>query len=323
MVAQCKSAWEESTSLKIDFDSSSITNIVFCGMGASIYGAIVSKSLEGIEMNYPSEIISDYHLPAYVNENSLVVLTSYSGSTEEVLSCAEEAKAKNAKMLILTKGGTLSQFALENKIPCYIFDGTDNPSGVPRLGNGYSILGLLGLLNKTNIISVGEKRMENALLRLAEKKADLKAMAEDHLPFVTNKIPVIIAAEHLSGNALIFRNQFNETSKTFSTHFIVPDLNHHLLEGLQFPKEHPLHFIILNSPNYSPKIKRRLELTVEILKNNNHTFHECLSSGQTIYDDFLEMLLYSNYLTLFLALAYNQNPAGNPFVDWFKGNLSS
>ena len=66
-------------------------------MGASIYGALVTKSLLGLQMQYPSEVVTDYHLPAYVGENSLVVLTSYSGTTEEVLSCAEEAKAKKLK----------------------------------------------------------------------------------------------------------------------------------------------------------------------------------------------------------------------------------
>jgi len=321
LVDQCKTAWQEINSLQIDFDGASVKNIVFCGMGASIYGALVTKSLLGPEMQYPSEVITDYHLPAYVDENSLVVLTSYSGTTEEVLSCANEAKAKGAKMLILTRGGQLAEFAKENNVPSYIFDGKLNPSGVPRLGNGYSILGLIGLLNKAKIISIEDKEIENAITRLGEKLPEIKGQALREFDTFQDKIPVIITGEHLAGNGQIIRNQFNETSKTFSCLYLVPDLNHHLMEGLQFPTEHNLHFLILNSPNFTPKIKKRMELTIEVIKQNHHAVHEFMTSGQTIYDDFLEALAYGCYLTLFLALRYDQNPAVNPWVDWFKKEL--
>ncbi len=323
LVQQCKAAWFEVNAIPMDFDASHVKNIVFCGMGASIYGALVTKALLGLEMQYPSEVVTDYHLPAYVDKNSLVVLTSYSGTTEEVLSCAEEAKAKGAHMLVLTRGGQLAEFAKANNIPAYIFDGKLNPSSVPRLGNGYSILGLIGLLNKAKIIDIEDKEIENAITRLEEKLPEIKGQALREFETFQDKIPVIFAAEHLSGNAQILRNQFNETSKAFSCYYLVPDLNHHLMEGLQFPTEHNLHFLILNSPNYSPKIKKRMELTMDVVKQNNHALHEFMTSGQTIYDDFLETLSYGSYITLFLALRYDQNPAVNPWVDWFKAELKN
>lgn len=321
LLQQCRAAWKEVNDLPITLDATDIKNIVFCGMGASIYGALVTKVLMGLQMPYPSEVITDYHLPAYVDEHTLVVLTSYSGTTEEVLSCAEEAKDKGAKMLILTRGGQLAEFAKANNVPAYIFDGKMNPSAVPRLGNGYTVLGLIGLLNKARIIDIEDKEIENAINRLEEKLPEIKGQALTEFEIFQDKIPVIIAGEHLAGNAQILRNQFNETSKSFSCYYLVPDLNHHLMEGLQFPSEHRLHFLILNSPNYSPKIKRRMELTIEVIKQNSHELHEFMSSGQTIYDDFLETLAYGSYLTLFLALRYDQDPAVNPFVDWFKNKL--
>lgn len=256
LVQQCKTAWFEVNALPIDFNATGIKNIVFCGMGASIYGALVTKALLGLEMPFPSEVITDYHLPAYVDQHTLVVLTSYSGTTEEVLSCADEAKAKNAKMLVLTRGGQLAEFAKENNLPAYIFDGKLNPSSVPRLGNGYSILGLIGLLNKAKIIDIEDKQIEEAITRLEEKLPEIKGQALREFETFQDKIPVIITAEHLAGNGQIVRNQFNETSKTFSCLYLVPDLNHHLMEGLQFPTEHNLHFLILNSPNFTQKIKK-------------------------------------------------------------------
>lgn len=322
MVEQLKAAWDQVNALEVNIDDTKVNNIIFCGMGASIYGALVIKALLGHELSYPTEVITDYHLPAYAGSSSLVVLTSYSGSTEEVLSCADEALAKGAQMIVLTKGGKLAEFAKDNNVPAYIFDGVLNPAGTPRLGNGYTILGLIGLLSKAGIITVEDREIKDSLTRLEENKEGIKKRALVDFEIFENKIPIVIGAEHLSGNTQILRNQFNETSKTFSALYLVPDLNHHLMEGLRFPKNTQLHFFFLNSPNYSPKIKRRMELTMEVVKQNEHNYHEFLCSGASVYDDFLETLLYGSYLTLFLAIRYDQDPAINPFVDWFKAKLA-
>lgn len=323
MAKQLRSAWDEVNTLDLGPSLQSIQNIIFCGMGASIYGALVTRSLEGAAFPYPTEVITDYHLPAYVNENTLVVLTSYSGSTEEVLSCAEEAKTKNAKMVVLTKGGKLAEFAQTNHVPSYIFDGKLNPSGVPRLGNGYSILGLLGLLNKLGIVSIEEREITDAITRIEEKIPELRTKAMNDSEELVGTLPVIFAAEHLSGNAQILRNQFNETSKAFSAFYLVPDLNHHLMEGLQFPADSKLVFLTFSSPNYSAKIKKRMELTIDVVRQNKHVIKNFQTNGQSIYDDFMEMLIYGSFLTLFLGLRYDQNPAINPWVDWFKEKLAT
>ncbi len=320
LAEQLKTAWQQVQLLPIQ-PITNIKNIVFCGMGASIYGALVTKALQGSGMAYPTEIVTDYHLPTFVNQESLVVLTSYSGTTEEVLSCAEEAKAKNAKMLVLSKGGPLAEFAEKNNIPAYIFDGALNPAGTPRLGNGYTILGLLGLLNKSRVITVNEQEITNAILRLKEKFSELQKRAMQDSEIFMEKIPVIFAAEHLSGNGQILRNQFNETSKTFSAFYLVPDLNHHLMEGLQFPKKNNLHFLILNSFNYSVKIVKRMALTMEVVRKNKHEIHEFQTSGATVYDDFMQTLAYGSFLTFYLALRLDLNPAINPWVDYFKEQL--
>jgi glucose/mannose-6-phosphate isomerase len=320
MIEQCATAWTEVNNLELA-PIEGIQNIVFCGMGASIYGALVLKALLGRNVPCPFEIVSDYFLPDYVGKNSLVVLTSYSGNTEEVLSCANDAKSKGAKMVVLTKGGELAEFAQDNKLPAYIFDGKLNPGDVPRLANGYSIMGLIGLLNKTRVIDIEEFEVTNAIERFKEKTEDIKAQAQEIYQMFKGKIPIIIAAEHLSGNTQIIRNQFNETSKTFSSFFLIPDLNHHLMEGLQFPADAPLQFLVFDSANYSEKIQKRVELTIDVVKQNKYPVIEFVTSGQTEYDDFLEVLYYGCFITLYLGLEYDQNPAINPWVDWFKAKL--
>ena len=113
----------------------------------------------------------------------------------------------------MTKGGQLADFAKENNVPAYIFDGKLNPAGIPRLGNGYSVLGLLGLLYKAGIINIDENKLVKALEEVINKKDTIKASAMDAVTLFEGKIPVIIAAEHLAGNAQILRNQFNQNNR--------------------------------------------------------------------------------------------------------------
>lgn len=319
---QAKAAWQQVKDLPIKPLKEKITSVVFCGMGASIYGALVLKALFGESLPFPIEIVSDYHIPSYVDKNTLVVLTSYSGTTEEVISCASQAKEKGTQMLVLTKGGPLADFAKKNTIPSYIFDGKLNLSSTPRLGNGYTVIGLLGLFHKLGIVNIDDAKMTSAFSYIDTRLEDIKNKARKDSEIFVNKIPIIIAAEHLSGNAQILRNQFNETSKTFSAYYLVPDLNHHLMEGLQFPKDSKVYFLILNAHHYSPKITKRMQLTIDVIKQNGHQVFENISQGKNIYEEFLETLTYGSWLTLFLALRYKQNPASNPWVDWFKKELA-
>lgn len=322
LAKQCKDAWEKSLTINVPSDYKNITNIICCGMGASIYGALVLKALEGEELTHPIECISDYNLPKYANEKTLIILTSYSGSTEEVLSCAEQAIKKGAKILALTQGGKLAEFAKKNNIPSFLFDGKLNVSGVPRLGAGYTVLGLIGLLYKSGIININKDKLTDALEKIQEYVGQIKKECVKEASVFINKIPIVIAAEHLSGNAQILRNQFNETSKTFSANYLVPDLNHHLMEGLKFPSPNKLFFVIINSNNYSSKIKKRMQLTKDVIEQNKHATFEYNPNGKNIYEDFLITLIHGGYLTLYLGLLYNQNPAVNPWVDYFKEQLA-
>lgn len=319
---QAKAAWEQVKALPIEPIQGGVKSVIFCGMGASIYGALVLKALKAETLPFPIEIVSDYHIPSYVDKDTLVVLTSYSGTTEEVLSCAEEAKKKGAHMLVLTKGGPLAEFAKTNNVPAYIFDGKLNLSSTPRLGNGYTVIGLLGLFNKLGLIEISDEEMTSAFAYLDTELKDIQQEGMETSETFYERIPIIIAAEHLSGNAQILRNQFNETSKAFSALYLVPDLNHHLMEGLQFPKESKLYFLILNSHLYSPKIKKRMELTVDVIKQNGHEVLNSFPQGKTKIEEFLETLTFGSWLTLYLGLRYDQNPAINPWVDWFKAELA-
>jgi len=152
---QCEQIWEDAK--KIEFDSyKSVENIVFCGMGGSAYGGYIINSLLKDQLSVPIISNNDYSLPAFVNDKSLVLLSSYSGGTEETLSCKDQAVNRGAKLTGITSGGVLAQTFKSNNTPALIFDPKFNPCGQPRLGTGYMILGSIALLNRMGLVSISE-----------------------------------------------------------------------------------------------------------------------------------------------------------------------
>src|SRR3989338_9644571 len=108
---------ELAKSFNLPDDYNDVKNVVVAGMGGSALGARVVDSLYIDSLFVPLEIVNDYKLPAYVNNQSLVIASSYSGSTEEVLACYQEAKQRHAKIVIVASGGKLASLAKIDGFP--------------------------------------------------------------------------------------------------------------------------------------------------------------------------------------------------------------
>lgn len=89
---QFESAWHDTQFVSLNFDAKEIDNIVFAGMGGSNLPAYIIQSISPLLLNIPFEIIANYRLPQYVSKNTLVILASYSGNTEEIMSCGQDAE---------------------------------------------------------------------------------------------------------------------------------------------------------------------------------------------------------------------------------------
>ncbi len=92
-----------------------IETVIVAGMGGSALAAVLAKSW--LRLNLPFEVIRKYELPEYVGAKTLVVVSSYSGNTEETLSCLEDTEARGAQVVIIAAGGQLIDLAQEKKHP--------------------------------------------------------------------------------------------------------------------------------------------------------------------------------------------------------------
>jgi glucose/mannose-6-phosphate isomerase len=109
-----------------------VANVVVLGMGGSTLGSHVIKALYADTLPVPVEIVNGYHVPASVTAKTLVIVSSYSGTTEEPVAAGKEALAKKAKVVTISSGGTLKTWAEKNKLPAFVFTTENNPCGSPR-----------------------------------------------------------------------------------------------------------------------------------------------------------------------------------------------
>lgn len=328
---QCRQAWQDLKGVNLPKNYRQIKNIVAVGMGASALGAHIIKSLYGPEMKKTFEIVNDYHLPAYVNKDSLVVLVSYSGSTEEVLSCLAEARKKQTKLLIITSGKELAMAMKKNKIPGYCFAPRFNPCGAPRMGLGYSLFGLLILLGRIQLIKFSENEADKTI-KLMEKYSHLfgaasplaNNLAKQLAQTVFQRIPICLASHALAGSLHTAVNQINENAKTFAAWFVLPEINHHLMEGLIFPKKqikNDLIMVFFESTLDEMKNQSRLSLTKAVAKKMGLETTNYLLQEKSRLGQIFEMLVLGSYASFYLAMLYGIDPTPNPTVDWFKRNL--
>lgn len=314
---QYKQAWSEVNKITLPPHYKKTKNIVAAGMGGSTLGAHIVKAVFSQELPVPFEITNHYSLPACVNEDSLVFLLSYSGGTEETLSTAEQALNKKAKVIIVTTGGKLAELAQKNHCPAYIFNPTHNPSGQPRLGIGYLLTAMLAFLNKAELIKVPPKSGPSPLEEKEIRQAKQFALA------LQNKEVVLVGSEHLAGNLHAFANQINENAKQFAHFFLLPEMNHHLMEGLSFPKENKkqLKFFFFESGLFHPRVLARYPLTREVLKKQHIESMVWRAKTKTRLDQAWKMLALGGLTSFYLAILNKIDPSKIPWVDYFKKKL--
>ncbi len=298
-----------------------VESLVIAGMGGSAYGAHVVQSLCLDSLRVPLVPISDYRLPRFADRRTLVLLTSYSGTTEEVLSCAREAQERGAQVAALTAGGALAEM-VGGRCPGIVFEPRFNPSSQPRLATGYIVTGTLVLLTGLGLLSVRRNDLTAAIAEVRLAQDQIRTEAQTLARSLEGYVPVVFAAQHLMGNAHILRNQFNETSKSFAVYQDIPELNHHFMEGLKNPAEKPLKVLSLASGLYSDVHARRVALTEDVVRRNGIESLRYEAGGSTKLAQVLNVLSFGGYLSLYLGFIYGQDPGLIPWVDYFKERLS-
>jgi hypothetical protein len=136
---------------------------------------------------------------------------------------------------------------------------------------------------------------------------------------------IIISANHLDGVGQVVSNFIDETAKSFSAHFSIPDLNHHLLEGMEYPSplKDNVSILILNSSLYPEIIQKRVQITKDILLKQKYHVTIIKPESEDLILQVFESLVFLIMFSYYLSIVNKVNPGTNPWVDHFKNKLTS
>ncbi len=327
---QCRQVLAETRHLKLLASYRRTENVVVNGMGGSGLGADILLAALAEELRRPVALTHDYTVPPFVDRRTLYLACSYSGGTEEVLASLREARRRHAKIAVLTSGGALARSARRLKLPAYVFTTPHNPSGQPRLGLGYSTLGVWALLGKAGVLPYHPELVDDFLTagrraarRFAAEVRTTRNRAKQLALAMHGRLPLFITGSHLSGVAHTWANSCHESAKHFALYQTLPELNHHLLEGLKYPAvARSLIAVFGESPNDPPAIQRRATVTAQVFERHGIPILRYRTARGSWIAQAGELLQLAIYGSWYLATLNRVNPQAIPWVDFFKAKLA-
>lgn len=324
---QCLRAWQQALSLELTAVYSSVDKIVVLGMGGSAIGGDLLSSLNATEGKVLTLVHRGYDLPSFVDTNTLVIASSYSGMTEETLSSFAKALATPAKKLVLTTGGELKSLAEQNNIPVF----TINYAAPPRAALAYSLFPLLGICQRLGF--VGYKTADVA--EMAQVLDKLQTTINENCPLSRNTakqlatklydhLVVIYGAGILSPVAQRWKTQINENSKAWAFYELFPELNHNAVVGYELPRElkQRIFVILLRSQYVHPRILIRYQVTAEVLSRANVSYKIIDGLGESALSQMMSLVLFGDWVSYYLSLLNGTDPSPVKVIDHLKKRLA-
>ncbi len=324
---QCAEGWRIAQDIRLPNGYGEVDQVVVCGLGGSGIGGELLRTLLLPECRVPVIVHRDYGVPAFVNKRTLVLVCSHSGTTEEVLSAFGAAQRAGAAIACVTSGGTLEQRAKETGIPVfrYVF------GGWPRAALGYSLMGQLGLVQAAGLLADQSAAVAEAVQVMTDWQAELTA----HVPVERNvakqmarslygRIAVVYGAEHLGEVARRWKGQINENSKSAAVSDLLPEANHNSVVGYELPAEQQrwLHYVLLDSSSYHPRVAPRIELTRELLEKGGIPCSVVKARGKSRLAQMLGVAHFVDYVSYFLAMLYETDPWSIASIQLVKEYMS-
>lgn len=287
---------------------------VVVGMGGS---HLAADLIAEFDQTLPLVIRRDYGLPPIPEKElkkSLIIASSYSGNTEEVVSAYNEAKRRGLALAVIAAGGKLVSMAKRDKTPYIQFPNT----GIqPRSALAFSVLAHLKMLGMEKELK-GMKKLSTKLCSKTCEKVG-KALAKK----LKDKVPVIYTSRRNETVAWNWKIKFNETGKIPAFYNVFPELNHNEMTGFDVKpsSKHlskPFHFIIIKDKQDHPRIQKRMDVVERLYKARKLPVTMLELTGNGVFEKVFNSLLIADWTAVHTANLYGLENELVPMVEEFK-----
>jgi len=312
----------------VENDDRPINNVVVTGMGGSALAALLVKSWLKSEMTLPMEIVRSYDLPNYVDNNTLVIVSSYSGNTEETLSCLNQAESKGAQVAVIASGGNLIDHVNNHQTTYAVL-----PSDLqPRMAVIYNLRALVAILvnfkivssDKIDEISSKSDWLKTESSRWASDVQTDKNYAKQLALQAVGKTAVFYGGTLTAPVAYKWKISWNENAKNIAFWNEYPEFNHNEFIGwTSHPVEKPFAIFDIVSNFEHPRILKRFEISDRLLSGMRPKSTVIKLAGESVIEQLLWGSILADFVSIYVAILNNVNPMPVLLIEKLKQELAT
>ena len=298
--------------------------LLLSGMGGSSIGGAILQAIAEHESAVPIILNRSYSVPAWLDQRSIAVFTSYSGNTEETLSAFERAGKSNARRLAVTTGGKLAESCNSEGVSfCQI------PGGLPpRAALPYTLVPQLHVARSMGVVSIDQEDIDEASVlidELARAEADGSGPATEIANRLVGKIPVVFSGPGLlSAVNLRWRGQIQENAKSLAFGNVYPELNHNEIVGWSASDSITPEVVVIELADEEDAgaILKRMDLTRSLLEEKAGAWIRIESKGHSRLARAMWTILLGDWVSFRLAEMKDVDPMPVALIDALKSGLA-
>lgn len=295
-----------------------IRNVLICGMGGSGIGGRLVASWVKSEMKVPVQFNLDYHIPGFVNENTLVIGSSYSGNTEETIEAIENAIEKKAHVICICSGGKIKTICQENGFDCVVVPG-GNP---PRTALAFSLIQLLNIFNQLGLTSDSWKnQMISAQELIVSDSTHIHSVAKKLAGYLQGKVGIFYGTTDYEPVLIRSRQQINENAKNLCWHHVIPEMNHNELVGWGGGDDR-FATVFFDTKDHYKRNALRFEISQNRVEKKAGNYLVIEAKGNSVLERSIYLINMIDWASFYLSELNNVDPIEIEIIDYLKDTLS-
>ena len=300
--------------------------VVVAGMGGSAAGGDIVAACGAGSVEVPVLVHRGYGLPAPAAAGALVIASSYSGETAEVLSAVEVALARGVPVVAITAGGTLGRIAAAHGLPRVALP----PGLMPRMALGYLLLPAIALLAGCGVAVATKDEVIEAIEVVTAMAGDLaperpaSANEAKRLALaVGRRLPVVYGGQVTGLAAYRWKTDFEENAKVFALAGAVPETTHNEIEAWRRPGARAMQLVLLRDAGEPAPVSRRIVVFRDLAGPAAGGVSEAWSRGRGVLARLLSLVYLGQWTSYYLAVLRDVDPWSIPLLDEVKRRMAA
>jgi glucose/mannose-6-phosphate isomerase len=317
--AQLKEGLDNGREITLKPFTHDVKSVLITGMGGSGIGGDYTSRFASEDGAVPVIVNKGYDIPSWVNRNTLAIVSSYSGNTEETVNGLNRLLQTEARIICIASGGKIKETARLNDL-----DFVQLTAGIPspRACLGYSITAQLAVLNKAGLMGkhIAEQLRISADLIKFEQE-EIRSKAERIAQTIVGKTVILYGADKTEPVLLRWRQQFNENSKMLCWHHTIPEMNHNEIVGWHERNENFAVIFLRNKDDYKRNAVR-MDFVKQTVSQFTPTIIEVYAKGQSNPERLIYLTHLGDWVSLYVARLKGVDASEINVIDRLKELLS-